>query len=234
MSTQTLTWLVAAVAAPLALVGAWVWRSMFTATRGPRIARYPAPRRALLVLDLQEGYVGTARRQPVTQAPGGGYFGTVNHLIAAFVAAGDEVAYVRQVFASDLVVRLHGGRRAGRVIVDRRVALVNDHDFEKNRTDAFSSAGLERMLVDRQVDHVFLVGVDAAYCVHYTALGALNRGYRVSVVVDAVRSRHGMARVLARYRRAGVGVVTSQALLDEAVAAAGRPAPGPGGGAGGP
>ena len=47
-------------------------RSMFIATKGRRIAAYPDPRKALVVLDIQEGYDGTNTRQPVTIPPATG------------------------------------------------------------------------------------------------------------------------------------------------------------------
>jgi len=193
-------------------LGAFLVRSMFVSTRGRSIARYAAPRRALLVLDLQEGYGGAGLR-PVTLGAPSSLIETVNALIARAAETGVEVAYVRQIFGSDLLVRLHGGRRRGPVVLDRRLRRVGIHDFEKRRTDAFSSRDLERLLIERQVDELFLVGVDAAYCVLRTAVGARSRGYRVTVVADAVRSRRPLAPVLERYRRAGIGVAWSRDLL---------------------
>ena len=188
-------------------------RSMFIATKGRRITRYSNPRKALVVLDIQEGYSGTNTRQPVTVYPATGMIATVNRLIDKSAESGMEVAYIRQVFSNNLIVRLHGGRRQGKVIIDRRIKVINDNDFEKNRTDAFSNRQFEQLLIDRQVDELYLVGVDAAYCVYYTALGALNRGYKVTVVKDAVISRNSMAGVLERYRRKGIGVITSEQLI---------------------
>lgn len=205
--------LAAVIAAPLLGGALMMYRSMFMSTRGKRIADYPNPRKALIILDLQEGYVGTAVRQPVTAPPPHGMLATVNLLIDRAAETGMEVAYIRQVFGNNLFVRLHGGRRQGRVIVDRRIKVINGNDFEKNRTDAFSNRNFEQLLIDRQVNELFLVGVDAAYCVYYTALGALQRGYRVTVVRDAVQSRKAMTEVLERYRRRGVGVITSDELL---------------------
>ncbi len=188
-------------------------RSMFMATRGRKIARYPTPRKALIVLDLQEGYSGTNHRQPATIPPATGLIARVNRLIDDAESSGMEVAYIRQVFSNNLFVRLHGGKRQGRVIIDRRIKVINGNDFEKNRTDAFSNGELEKLLIDRQVNELYLVGVDAAFCVHYTALGALNRGYKVTVVTDAVMSRNNMEKVLANYRRKGIGIITSEELM---------------------
>jgi nicotinamidase-related amidase len=197
-----------------------VLRGMFIPTRGRKIGTYADPRKALLVLDVQEGSSGPVRARSFEAM-----VNTINGLIERFARSGSEVAYVRQVFESDLIVRLHGGRRlAGRPEprLDRRLLVVNDHDFRKNRTDAFANRRLEQLLIDRQVDELFLVGVDGAYCVYYTALGALNRGYRVTVVQDAVLSRRPLNELLTRYGRRGIGVITSDELLarlpaDEAV-----------------
>ena len=140
MSVKTFVFLLLAAVVLTLLAGFVMFlRSMFVATRGRKIAPYPEPRRALVVLDIQEGYTGTATRQPVTIPPATGMLATVNRLIDWAEASGAELAYVRQVFGNNLIVRLHGGRRQGRVIIDRRIRVVNGNDFEKNRTDTFSN-----------------------------------------------------------------------------------------------
>ena len=197
------------------IAGLVMYRSMFVATRGARIQTYHAPRKALLVLDLQEGYRGTNPRQPATAPAAGGMLDTVNRLIGMAAETGMEVCYVRQVFGNNLFVRMHGGRKVEKVIVDRRIVKINDNDFAKNRTDAFSNSALEQFLIDHQVNELYLTGVDAAYCVYYTALGALNRGYKVTVVRDAVATRSDMKKVLERYSAKGIQVVTSKQLIEE-------------------
>ncbi len=217
MSIKLFALIFLAVIAAVALVaGMMMLRSMFMATRGRKIAAYSDPRKALVVLDIQEGYAGTSARQPVTRPPTSGMLFIVNSLIDKAAESGMEVAYIRQVFSNNLFVRLHGGRRQGRVVIDRRIKVINSNDFEKNRTDAFSSRQFEQFLIVNQVNELYLVGVDAAYCVYYTALGALNRGYKVTVITDAVLSRKQMADVLERYRRKGIGVITSEELINEA------------------
>lgn len=214
MSIKFLALMLLAVFATIALMAViMLIRSMFTATRGRRIASYPDPRKVLVVLDIQEGYSGTNPGQPATSPSATGLIWTTNRLIDKAAESGMEVAYVRQVFSSNLIVRLHGGRRRGRVVIDRRIKVINNNDFEKNRTDTFSNRQFEQFLIDRHIDELYLVGVDAAYCVYYTALGALNRGYKVTVVKDAVMSRSSMVDVLERYRRKGIAVITSEQLL---------------------
>ena len=208
-----LTALFAIILISAALAGLVIYRSMFVATTGKKILPYDKPRKALLVLDLQEGYGGANPRQPATAPAAGGLLDTVNRLIGMAAETGMEVVYVRQVFSNNLFVRMHGGRRVEKVIVDRRIVKINDNDFTKNRTDAFSNRDLERFLIEHQVDELYLTGVDAAFCVYYTALGALSRGYKVTVVRDAVATRSDMNTLIERYKRKGIGIVTSRELL---------------------
>jgi len=213
--------IVLAVTAGLALLFAlYVLRNMYLPTRGKRITSYSNPTRALLVMDIQES--GDSKRNVSAHLPVATPFGrmiqSVNHLIECFDRAGLEVAYVRQVFSSNLITRLHGGRiLAGRMEprLCRWVRVVNKNDFAKNRTDAFSNRQLEQFLIDHQVDEIFLVGLDAAFCVYYTALGALQRGYRVTVVTDAVMTGRDMSRVLRRYQEKGVNVMDSREVIME-------------------
>jgi nicotinamidase-related amidase len=202
------------LAAALALgFGALMFRAMYLPTRGRPIR--PSPRRALLVVDLQEAHAPTAGRRPARNLPSTGLFGAVNRLVAWAQVEGIEVGYVTQRFGAGWLVRLHGGRRAGPVVVDRRVLQLGGPVFEKNRTDAFSSGPLEAWLEAHEVGGVILAGVDAAFCVTMTARGALQRGYRVTVVEDAVASRRPLGPVLAKLMRRGVTVVRSGALTGE-------------------
>lgn len=104
----------AVIALPILVVVTMLVRSMLIATKGKKISIYPKPRKALLVLDIQEGYAGTNARQPVTTPPAKGMITTVNRLIEKAAESGMEVAYIRQVFSNKLIVRLHGGRRRER------------------------------------------------------------------------------------------------------------------------
>ena len=65
-----------------------------------------------------------------------------------------------------------------------------------------------------QVDEVVIVGLDAAYCINATIQGALNRGYRVTVVPEgiATESRKPVASYLEHWRRAGADVQAAQSL----------------------
>ncbi len=204
--------------AGILLLAFYLGRSMFLPTRGKQITRYPKPTRALLVMDIQES---SGNREPFTAPPPsttpfGRMIRTVNLLIDHFTESGLQIAYVRQVFTSNFITRLHGGRIVtGRMTpsICRWVKVVNSNDFAKNRTDAFSNRQLEHFLIDHQIDELYLVGLDAAFCVYYTALGALQRGYRVTVVTDGVMTGRNWDQVLYNYRRKGIRVMESSDVM---------------------
>ena len=56
----------------------------------------------------------------------------------------------------------------------------------KRRNDAFRGTQLEQILAEHQIGNLVLVGLDAAGCVRSTALAALNRGYEISLIEEAV------------------------------------------------
>jgi len=200
------------------LFALYIFINMFLPTRGKRIDCYPRPTRALLVMDIQEsgGSQNIVTGPLPTTTPFGRMIQSVNHLIECFERTGLEVAYVRQVFSSNFITRLHSGRILDGKMeprICRWVNVVNNHDFVKNRTDAFSCRKLEQFLIDRQVNEIFLVGLDAAFCVYYTALGGLQRGYQVTVVTDAVMTGKNMGQVLKRYYEKGITVKSSQEVI---------------------
>lgn len=90
--------------------------------------------------------------------------------------------------------------------------MVNRNDFTKRISDAFSNPLLDELLIRNQVNELFLTGLDAAYCVHTTAQGGLNRGYKVTVVRDAILTQKNMDAVLKRYKKDGIATITSETM----------------------
>lgn len=76
------------------------------------------------------------------------------------------------------------------------------------------STGMGEWLKDQGVDEVFLCGLTTDYCVKYSALDAVNLGFRTHVVLDACRGVNlqpgDVDAALKRMRRAGVEIVMSK------------------------
>jgi nicotinamidase-related amidase len=85
--------------------------------------------------------------------------------------------------------------------------------FEKTVFNCFGAVGFAEQLEKLQAKTLVIIGIEAHICVCQTALEALQRGFGVHVVADAVGSRTPMNKGigLERIRQAG-GVITGSEL----------------------
>jgi nicotinamidase/pyrazinamidase len=74
----------------------------------------------------------------------------------------------------------------------------------------FDGTGLERLLRDRGIDRVYVVGLATDYCVKNTTLDALRHGFEVTVEAEGVRgvnvNEGDSDRALEEMREAGATV----------------------------
>jgi nicotinamidase/pyrazinamidase len=80
----------------------------------------------------------------------------------------------------------------------------------------FQDSGLAGILREHGVDHVYLAGLTTDYCVKNTALDALEEGFDVTVVEDAIRgvevNEGDSERALEEMRRAGARLASSRQI----------------------
>ncbi|HDS08381.1 MAG TPA: bifunctional nicotinamidase/pyrazinamidase [Bacteroides sp.] len=79
------------------------------------------------------------------------------------------------------------------------------------------ATGLHEYLREKEVDTVTIVGLAADVCVRYTALDALELGYKVFLVRNATRAVGGgevLEDTLRELREKGVGMVESSGIKD--------------------
>lgn len=208
-----------ALAAVLVFAAAFIFtafKKMLTPTTGVKISKYADPAKALLVIDVQEDFTGLKGKQPVPYSNAGGPIAAVNKLIDKASASGVLVVYIRQLYDNNFVTRTFIGRTIEGLPgteLDGRIKVINKNDFEKRISDSFSNPQLEAFLIRNRVNELYLTGLDAAYCVHKTALGALNRGYKVTVVDDAIMSRKSMNDVLKQYEQDGISTASSKNVM---------------------
>ncbi len=85
---------------------------------------------------------------------------------------------------------------------------------DKQAPTAFVLSSLPQVLEREGIGELYLVGLDAAYCVFATSESALNLRFAVHVVEDAVITKKpDRAEVLKAYRERGIPLMRSEEFL---------------------
>ena len=50
-----------------------------------------------------------------------------------------------------------------------------------------SAKGFVQLLKDRGIQEIYIAGLATDYCVKYTAMDAINKGFKIKILVDAVK-----------------------------------------------
>lgn len=170
-------------------------------------------KKALLVMNMQKDFLGEHARLPVARDQLQLLLETTNKMIAKASTAGIDIIYIGNEFEPrDWLANLfrRGAAIKGRpeTALDSRLQVVNDNYFATIRPDAFSNPGLQQWLEQREITHLIMVGVFAAWCVSSTALAAKNRGYQVTVITDAVACSKDSSRGRSLRRMHDSGIAT--------------------------
>ncbi len=209
----------------MAWIGAVVWglRTMATPTQGASIAP-DAQGRAVMVIGVQEMFTRGSGRHALPRESVDRLIAAINTVAARAGSQGIPVLYVRSELAGGPLgplARLVFGTQAAATHpgggLDPALADVREV-FSKQIGDAFSNDELDGYLRRRAVGEVMLMGLDGIACVQRTARGALNRGYRVTLLEDGIVT--GAPRVWRRWRAklesAGAAIASVDACLPPA------------------
>ena len=103
----------------------------------------------------------------------------------------------------------------GRTLPEVRTLLGETPAFEKTAFSCAGADGFVDRLRDLGADHVLLSGIEAHVCVLLTALDLLDRGFRVSIVADAVCSRRpaNLEIGLTQARQAGAVITATETVV---------------------
>jgi nicotinamidase/pyrazinamidase len=87
--------------------------------------------------------------------------------------------------------------------------------LEKRHNDCFTNPNLEALLLAFNADRYVVYGVVTEICVQYAAFGLLDRGNRVELVTDAVRSLDNAAahEMFDRFTARGGKLVSSETVI---------------------
>ncbi|HEY1608956.1 MAG TPA: isochorismatase family protein [Paraburkholderia sp.] len=143
-----------------------------------------SPRRALVVIDVQNEYV--SGDLPIEYPDVQTSLANIGRAMDAARAAGVPVVVVQQVApaTSPLFARGSTGGELHQVVASRE----RDHFVEKALPSAFGQTDLADWLAGRGIDTLTIVGYMTHNCDASTAFEAMHRGLKVEFLVDATGS----------------------------------------------
>lgn len=198
--------------------GTAAFLSFSKTTKGPLISDYPNPKTALLVIDIQKDMTEKNGVRPLNLQQTDSMIPVVNELVKSAEKKGWHVIYVTHEYRKNSILRLVTrnflleGLPGAKM--DPRILVVNDNHFIKNRMDAFTNLKFGDFLRRNQVNHLILTGMAAEACIDRTCKAALNRGYKVTVISDAIAASSGNSRIrkIEDYKRSGAKIVAARDL----------------------
>ena len=160
----------------------------------PTLPVIDSKRTALLVMDIQNGVVGSISEPDILLE-------RIGRAIADVRAAGGTVGYIRVAFTEDDWAAVPATNTAFHQLaqakgmhhedvaaqIDQRIAP-EDGDIlvRKTRIGAMSTTDLHEQLAGRGIDTLVLTGISTSGVVMSTLAEAVDRDYRVIVISDAV------------------------------------------------
>jgi len=167
---------------------------------------------ALLVIDIQEGTTGPISTTESYQEQSEVFIRNVNLVIEDAQRKGHTLIYIRSEVVNPLINILNNSMSRGSegAELDHRLKVKPGQVLTKRKNDPFTNPELDRLLIEKKVGKLTLVGLDAAHCVTSTVQAALNRGYSISVVDEAVIGVTEVEKndALEEFRKLGVEVIS--------------------------
>lgn len=167
---------------------------------------------ALLVIDILEGTTGPISTTESYQEQSELFIRNVNHVIENAQSNGHTLIYIKSEVVNPLINVLNNSMARGSegAELDKRLVIKPGHVLTKRKNDPFTNPELDRILTENRVGKLTLVGLDAAHCVKSTVQAALNRGYSISIVDDAVIGVTEVEKndALDEFRKLGVEVIS--------------------------
>jgi nicotinamidase-related amidase len=198
---------------------AYLYDDAVSVSKGFPIGTYENPTTALLVIDIQEGTTGEYSEDKSYKEQSSTLINNVNEVITTMHESGFPVVYIRQQTENWFLNWADGYVLAEGypgVAIDSRVKIISMNHFPKRIMDAFSNPLLDEFLKELQVERLVITGLDIGACAKKTSLAALNRGYEVVIVNEAVisTSEKKKQEQLEELRSAGANVLEIDRLQD--------------------
>ncbi|MEK3805528.1 isochorismatase family cysteine hydrolase [Bacillus sp. FSL H8-0547] len=175
---------------------------------------------AILVLDIQKGFIGQKARMPAAGHHIEPMLKNVNDIVKKadhtklpVVYIGNE--YEPKQFISNFLTKKSALKGSEGAELDERLLRVNDRYFSKSKSSALSNPELVSYLTANSIKHLVIVGLFAEACVAATALDSIRRQFTATVVKDAIASMSDTRKEksLKYMHSKGVAIVESSHLF---------------------
>lgn len=123
--------------------------------------------------------------------------------------------HMARTFSLPILANTQYKKGIGPIVPELAELLLDVPCPDKVTFNGLADAGVRRELdqLDSVVDTLVLCGVETHICIYQTAMGALDAGYKVYVVADAVSSRTPANNNLGQTRLREIGVVLAPAEM---------------------
>jgi nicotinamidase-related amidase len=167
------------------------------------IEKRTAENTAVILVDYVSGFASMIGSQSLAQNVGGGR----------------ALIQTARTFGVPLVVTMGPVEDPRGVLYPELQSVLGDHPIVHRGLafDAFEDAGFCTAVAETERHHLVIAGLMTDGCVMHTTVGALRRGYDVSIVVDATASESTVAHdaALSRLSRLGADLRSWLSLASE-------------------
>ena len=188
-------------------------------TKGIPIEKYHSDNSVLVIIDIQEYTTGVVSINEVFKNEADDLILKINRITEKSYENGIPVIYILSEISNPLINLINSSAAVGSLgaQLDARLKIVSDFIIPKEKQDAFSNPKLDSILIKNEISRLFVVGLDAAYCVNSTIEGARNRGYKVVAISDVIISDPDTVKIqmLEEYADRGVDIIDTKEFIED-------------------
>ena len=125
--------------------------------------------RYLLIIDMQEDYIGEKRNKKKFPYDVKTLIDNVNHKINSY--SKEYIVYIKNQFLWE--------SKKSEKLLSKEMNVVSNQIFTKRNNNTFKNIKFANFLKEKNVTELEIIGIDGNYCVKATAIAASKLGYEV-------------------------------------------------------
>lgn len=187
-------------------------KNFSSVSQGQPIESYSECKAALLVVDIQEGTTGDVSRNSFYKKHSERLIERINHISDIFENSNSLILYIRSEISNPLINLLDNSYAKGSLgaAFDKRLKLDSGLEVVKIGNDSFLDTELDKILTSNKINDLYIVGLDAAYCINITSEAAQNRNYHINLIKEAIVSESEAMKdsMLIDFRNKGIDILS--------------------------